>query len=120
MSPALLCSAFADWGLLRAAVITLYGYYDGTLGYGCNESVSNDVCSFTAQARGACFASLLILLMGGPALSTMQASSLIALIVVHAITCKHSTKSILQMNLWDNRTLLAAAGLLALSVFPVV
>lgn len=82
--------------------ITLWGYFDGYLGFGCNESISNDVCNFTGQARGACFASFLIILM------------------VHAFTCKHPTKSVFQMNFFDNKTLLVSALVLILSVFPVI
>lgn len=96
------------YGMLLAALalanfsITLYGYFNGDLGYGCNESISDARCDFTGQARGACFASFLIVLM------------------VHAFTCKHPTKSVLQMNFLDNKTLLASVVVLTLSVFPVV
>jgi Na+-exporting ATPase len=61
--------------------LTIWGYYDGYLGYDCNEGLDELVCNNTGQARGACFASFLIVLMA------------------HAFTCKHPTKSIFKMNL---------------------
>lgn len=44
--------------------LTIWGYFDGYLGYGCNEGLNDGVCHNTGQARGACFSSFLIVLMG--------------------------------------------------------
>jgi len=80
----------------------MWGYFDGYLGYGCNERLDSSVCYNTGQARGACFASFMMVLM------------------VHALTCKHDTKSVFQMKLWDNKTLLVSVVVIILSVFPII
>lgn len=96
------------YGLIMAAIslanfaITVYGYFDGYLGYGCNERLDSAICRNTGQARGATFASFLIILM------------------VHAITCKHPTRSMFKMNWLDNKTLLFSAAIIILSAFPVI
>lgn len=80
---------FADlifYGLLMATLglgnfaVVMYGYFDGNLGAGCNENLTEGICDNLGQARGTCFASFLIVLMA------------------HAMTCKHPTLSIFQMN----------------------
>merc|ERR1711939_200432 len=96
------------YGLLMAALslanfsITLYGYFNGDLGFDCNEALHDDRCSTVGQGRSACFASFLIILM------------------VHGLTCKHPTRSIFQMKLLDNKALLFSTAFISLSVFPVV
>ncbi|KAJ9123082.1 hypothetical protein QFC22_001272 [Naganishia vaughanmartiniae] len=82
--------------------IVMWGYFDGYLGVECNENLREDVCNHTGRARGSVFASFLIVLM------------------VHAFVCKHPTRSILQMNLLENRVLLWSVIILGISVFPVV
>jgi Na+-exporting ATPase len=44
--------------------ITIWGYYNGYLGYDCNEGLNDTICHNTGQARGACFSAFLIVLMG--------------------------------------------------------
>jgi Na+-exporting ATPase len=102
-------------------VIVLYGYANGEEDFEawCNDSHAGlqDGCHHTFRARGAAFATILILLM------------------VHAFTvsatrfwkfadtdssfkCKHRTRSIFRMNLGDNRLLLWSVATLSLTVFP--
>lgn len=58
------------YGLLMAGLtlanfaITIWGYFDGYLGYGCNEALHDGRCDNTGQARSACFSAFLIMLMG--------------------------------------------------------
>ncbi|WVQ82803.1 potassium/sodium efflux P-type ATPase, fungal-type [Cryptococcus sp. DSM 104549] len=82
-------------------VIVLWGYFPGELGVLCNEGDS-DICDPVFQARGTCFATLVIILM------------------IHALECKHFSKGIWQVNLWDNKTLLWCVVALILATFPVV
>lgn len=82
--------------------IVMWGYFDGYLGIDCNENLRQDTCNHTGRARGAVFASFLIVLM------------------VHAFVCKHPTQSILRMNLLENKVLLWSVVILGISVFPVV
>lgn len=57
------------YGLVMAAIslgnftATLYGYFNGYLGYGCNEELLSELCHDTGTARAACFSSFLIVLM---------------------------------------------------------
>lgn len=43
--------------------VTIWGYFDGYLGYGCNEALHDGRCDNTGQARGACYAAFLLILM---------------------------------------------------------
>lgn len=40
--------------------------------------------------------------------------------MIHALECKHFTRGILQVNLFDNKVLLWCAVVLALTTFPIV
>ncbi|WRT63192.1 potassium/sodium efflux P-type ATPase, fungal-type [Kwoniella shivajii] len=97
----------AFYGVLMGAlslanfVIVLWGYFPGDLGVMCNEGDS-EICSPVFQARATCFATLVIMLM------------------IHALECKHFTKGIMQVHLGDNRVLLWSVLVLALGTFPVV
>lgn len=51
----------------------------------CYSTGFNETCADLDRARGTCFATLVIVLM------------------VHAVTCKHVNRSILSMNLLDNK-----------------
>ncbi|TYJ53053.1 potassium/sodium efflux P-type ATPase, fungal-type [Cryptococcus floricola] len=82
-------------------VIVLWGYFSGNLGMECNEGGS-DICDSVFQARATCFATLVIILM------------------IHALECKHFSKSLWQINLRDNRVLLWCVVVLVLTTFPVV
>lgn len=82
-------------------VIVLWGYFPGDLGYLCNEETGPQ-CNSVYQARSACFATLVIILM------------------IHSLECKHFNLSLLQVDLLDNKILLWCAVVLALSTFPVV
>ncbi|ODN86846.1 potassium/sodium efflux P-type ATPase, fungal-type [Cryptococcus wingfieldii CBS 7118] len=82
-------------------VIVLWGYFSGNLGMECNEGDS-DICSSVFQARATCFATLVIILM------------------IHALECKHFYKGLWQINLRDNRILLWCVVVLVLTTFPVV
>ncbi|KAJ9124555.1 hypothetical protein QFC24_003347 [Naganishia onofrii] len=82
--------------------IVMWGYFDGYLGIDCNEDLRQDTCNHTGRARGSVFASFLIVLM------------------VHAFVCKHPTRSVLRMNLLENKVLLWSVIILGVSVFPVV
>ncbi|KAJ9104970.1 hypothetical protein QFC19_003767 [Naganishia cerealis] len=96
------------YGLLLGGIaianfaIVMWGYFDGYLGIDCNENLRNDVCNHTGRARGAVFASFLIVLM------------------IHAFVCKHPTQSILRMNLLENKVLSWSVIILGISVFPVI
>jgi Na+-exporting ATPase len=81
--------------------ITVYAYHDGQLGIDCNAGY-NPSCDVVFQGRAACYSAFLIVLM------------------VHAFTCKSQTLSIFQVNLLDNKLLLAMAALGCLFVFPIV
>ncbi|WVN87594.1 uncharacterized protein L203_102777 [Cryptococcus depauperatus CBS 7841] len=65
-------------------VIVLWGYFPGNLGQYCNEGDST-ICEPVFQARGTCFATLVIILM------------------IHAIECKHFSKGIGQIDWMDNK-----------------
>ncbi|ORX35135.1 putative calcium-transporting ATPase 3 [Kockovaella imperatae] len=97
----------AFYGLLMGAlalvnfVIVLWGYYPGYLGRYCNEGDA-DICDPVFQARATCFATLIIILM------------------IHALECKHFSKGLFQVNLRDNKVLLWCAIVLMLLTFPVV
>ena len=101
------CIDLTFYGFLIGAVslvnfvIVLWGYYPGYLGEYCNEGPS-DQCSNVFKARATCFATLVIILM------------------VHSLECKHFTKGLFQMNLLDNKVLLWCALVLALTTFPIV
>ena len=82
-------------------VIVLWGYFPGNLGENCNED-DPAICDPVYQARSACFSTLVIILM------------------IHALECKHFTRGIMQVNLRDNKVLLWCAVVLMLSTFPVV
>ncbi|WVO20606.1 potassium/sodium efflux P-type ATPase, fungal-type [Cryptococcus decagattii] len=82
-------------------VIVLWGYYPGNLGRFCNED-DPSICDPVYQARAACFATLVIVLM------------------IHALECKHLSRGLAQINLRDNRVLLWCVIVLSLSTFPVV
>nr|XP_019014014.1 potassium/sodium efflux P-type ATPase, fungal-type [Kwoniella pini CBS 10737]OCF52795.1 potassium/sodium efflux P-type ATPase, fungal-type [Kwoniella pini CBS 10737] len=82
-------------------VIVLWGYFPGDLGRYCNEGDS-DICDPVFQARSTCFATLVIILM------------------IHGLECKHFTKGLFQINLRDNKVLLWSVFVLALGTFPVV
>ena len=82
-------------------VIVLWGYFPGDLGVLCNEQDS-EICSPVYQARSTCYATLVIILM------------------IHALECKHFSKGILQVNLLDNKVLLWCAVVLLLTTFPIV
>ncbi|WWC90206.1 potassium/sodium efflux P-type ATPase, fungal-type [Kwoniella dendrophila CBS 6074] len=95
------------YGILMGAlslanfVIVLWGYFPGDLGRYCNETDS-EICNPVFQARATCFATLVIMLM------------------IHGLECKHFTKGIMQVNLRDNKILLWSVLVLALGTFPVV
>ncbi|WVR03068.1 potassium/sodium efflux P-type ATPase, fungal-type [Kwoniella sp. DSM 27419] len=97
----------AFYGILMGAlslvnfVIVLWGYFPGDLGVLCNEGDS-DICSPVFQARATCFATLVIILM------------------IHALECKHFRKGLGQVNLADNKVLLWSVLVLLLATFPVV
>lgn len=40
--------------------------------------------------------------------------------MIHALECKHFSRGILQVNLFDNKVLLWCAVVLALTTFPIV
>nr|ODN85706.1 potassium/sodium efflux P-type ATPase, fungal-type [Cryptococcus depauperatus CBS 7841] len=82
-------------------VIVLWGYFPGNLGQYCNEGDST-ICEPVFQARGTCFATLVIILM------------------IHAIECKHFSKGIGQIDWMDNKVLLWCVVVLSLSTFPIV
>ena len=82
-------------------VIVMWGYFPGDLGVLCNEEDS-DRCSPVFQARATCYATLVIILM------------------IHALECKHVTKGLLQIDLRDNSVLLWCVVVLTLSTFPIV
>lgn len=82
--------------------ITIWGYFDGYLGYNCNEGLNDTICHNTGQARGACFSSFLIVLMGEFVLrNTDTVTQLLTFpsALAHAFTCKHPTRSVFSMNL---------------------
>lgn len=83
-------------------VVVMWGYFDGDLGIDCNEDLNRALCNHTGRARGAVFATFMIVLM------------------VHAFVCKHPTQSIFRMNLLENKVLLWSVVLLLLSIFPVI
>lgn len=92
-------------------VIVQWGYFDGDLGYLCNEHQTYvddfdgnryDVCNKVFTARATCFATLVIILM------------------IHALECKHMNRGMFQVNLMDNKVLLWCVIVLALSTFPVI
>ncbi|WVF66526.1 potassium/sodium efflux P-type ATPase, fungal-type [Kwoniella sp. CBS 6097] len=97
----------AFYGILMGAlslvnfVIVLWGYFPGDLGRYCNES-DPDICDPVFQARATCFATLVIILM------------------IHALECKHFSKGLGQVNLRDNKVLLWSVLVLMLATFPVV
>jgi len=101
------CADLAFYGFLIGAqslinfVIVLWGYYPGNLGLQCNEG-PNTICDPVFKARATCFATLVIILM------------------IHSLECKHFTKSLFKMNLLDNKVLLWCAVVLALTTFPIV
>ncbi|KAK8844789.1 potassium/sodium efflux P-type ATPase, fungal-type [Kwoniella newhampshirensis] len=82
-------------------VIVLWGYFPGELGTFCNET-DTAICNPVFQARGTCFSTLVIILM------------------IHALECKHFSKGLWQINLRDNKILLWCAVVLCLATFPVV
>ncbi|TXT13135.1 hypothetical protein VHUM_01536 [Vanrija humicola] len=82
-------------------VIVLWGYYPGDLGRECNERHTS-ACDPVFLARSTCFATLVIILM------------------IHSLECKHTYKSVFQTNLRDNKVLLWCVVVLTLSTFPVV
>jgi len=82
--------------------IVMYGYFGGDLGVNCNEDLTEGVCSPTGRARGAVFATFLMVLM------------------LHGFVCKHATMSLFKMNLLENKVLLASVAIISLSVFPVL
>ncbi|WWD22658.1 potassium/sodium efflux P-type ATPase, fungal-type [Kwoniella shandongensis] len=82
-------------------VIVLWGYFPGDLGVLCNEA-DTAICNPVFQARGTCFSTLVIILM------------------IHALECKHFSKGLWQINLRDNKVLLWCAVVLCLATFPVV
>ncbi|WWC97573.1 potassium/sodium efflux P-type ATPase, fungal-type [Kwoniella sp. B9012] len=82
-------------------VIVLWGYFPGDLGRYCNEGDS-EICDPVFQARATCFSTLVIILM------------------IHGLECKHFSKGIMQVNLKDNKVLLWSVFVLALGTFPVV
>ncbi|EPQ29969.1 uncharacterized protein PFL1_02641 [Pseudozyma flocculosa PF-1] len=96
------------YGIVMAAIALLnfvavmWGYFDGYLGLDCNSGVDSSACNHTGRARGAVFATFLIVLM------------------VHGFVCKHPTQSIFAMDLLENRVLLWSVVLISLSVFPVI
>lgn len=100
----------AFYGILMGAlalvnfVIVLWGYFDGYLGIDCNEksSANGTACDKVYLARGTCFATLVIILM------------------IHALECKHMVRGMFQINLWDNKVLLWCVIVLSLATFPVV
>jgi potassium/sodium efflux P-type ATPase len=93
-------------------VIVLYGYFEPRLPNGqpvlgeyCNKHHSGDggvLCSPVFQARSTCFATLVIILM------------------IHALECKHMYRGLMQINLRDNKVLLWCVVVLTLATFPVV
>jgi magnesium-transporting ATPase (P-type) len=94
-------------------VIVLWGYFeprlpDGqdVLGELCNkhhsDNVGKNLCGSVFQARSTCFATLVIILM------------------IHALECKHMYRGIAQVDLKDNKVLLWCVVVLALSTFPIV
>lgn len=82
-------------------VIVMWGYFPGDLGHDCNEGDSA-ICDPVFQARGTCFATLVIILM------------------IHALECKHVMQSVFRMNLLDNKVLLWCVVVLSLTTFPVI
>ncbi|KAL7419667.1 hypothetical protein Q5752_005581 [Cryptotrichosporon argae] len=96
------------YGTLMAALslanfaIVLWGYFPGDLGLNCNETAGRAGCDPVFQARSTCFATLVIILM------------------IHALECKHSTTSLFRLDVGDNRVLLWCAVSLTLLTFPVV
>ncbi|TXT04305.1 hypothetical protein VHUM_04192 [Vanrija humicola] len=97
----------AFYGLLMGAqalinfVIVMYGYFPGDLGVDCNDRASA-ACDPVFAARACCMATLMIVML------------------IHALQCKHSTMSLFKMNLMDNKVLLWCVVVLVLSMFPVV
>ncbi|KAL1407966.1 hypothetical protein Q8F55_004763 [Vanrija albida] len=97
----------AFYGLLMGAqalinfVIVMYGYFPGDLGVDCNDRASAS-CDPVFAARACCMATLMIVML------------------IHALQCKHSTMSLFKMNLMDNKVLLWCVVVLVLSMFPVV
>lgn len=92
-------------------VIVQWGYFDGDLGFLCNEHQSwitdfngneIDVCNKVFTARATCFATLVIILM------------------IHALECKHVNRGMFQVNLLDNKVLLWCVIVLALTTFPII
>ncbi|TRM64769.1 potassium/sodium eff [Schizophyllum amplum] len=87
-------------------VIVQYGVADGAVDIEpyCNDALVGlqNGCDIVFRARGTAFATLEIILM------------------LHAITCKHVTKSIFSMNHLENRTLLWCVLSLILIVFPIL
>lgn len=85
-------------------IIVIYARNDGNedVSANCNEGAVNSECEVIYRARAAAYASLLLMLM------------------ILAFGCKHTTRSVFKMNLLDNKLLIWSAGLLSLSVFPVI
>ncbi|KAL1407292.1 hypothetical protein Q8F55_006713 [Vanrija albida] len=82
-------------------VIVLWGYFPGDLGKECNERHSPE-CDPVFLARSTCFATLVIILM------------------IHSLECKHTYNSMFRTNMRDNKVLLWCVVVLTLSTFPVV
>jgi len=82
-------------------VIVLWGYFPGNLGEYCNEGFSAS-CDPVFQARSTCYSTLVIILM------------------IHSLQCKHFSRGIFQVNLLDNKVLLWCALVLMLTTFPIV
>lgn len=87
-------------------IIVQYGTGNGTADIDpkCNDHFVGlqPGCEVVFRARATAFATLQLLLMA------------------HALTCKHLTRSLFHMNLLDNTMLLWSAGCLALTTFPLV
>ncbi|BEJ14512.1 hypothetical protein CspHIS471_0402790 [Cutaneotrichosporon sp. HIS471] len=103
-------SDLAFYGILIGAlslanfVIVLWGYFPGYLGVNCNEksSANGDACTDVYLARATCYSTLVIILM------------------IHALECKHMLRGLFQINLMDNKVLLWCVVALSLTTFPIV
>lgn len=87
--------------LVNFVIVMWGGYFPKDLGEKCNEGL-NASCGTVFQARSTCFATLVIVLM------------------IHALECKHMSRGLWQMNLYDNKVLLWCVVVLTLATFPVV
>ena len=86
---------------LLTFVVVVYGFGNGNLGINCNKTL-NSTCIVVYKARATVFASLTII------------------ILLHAFEMKDSRKSLFNMNLVTNRTLLYSVLGGCLALFPTI